>query len=106
MTWNPRLEYALRVVLSPTGRWSVLVRSYENKGNRKRGSTSYDAVQDLEREMWVTVATLDTLFEATVHCYALCVNDSNAIREIDLGGLDPAGPEVAFIKSQFELLTI
>jgi hypothetical protein len=106
MTWNPANEYALRVELRPDGKYAVYVRTYENRGNRKRGSSSYDSLQDLEQELWVLRASYGTLIEACVHCYVEATDKNNAIREVDLGGLDPLGPEVAFVKTQFEKLTL
>lgn len=106
MTWNPEQTYALRVGLKPSGQYAVYARSYENRGNRKRGTPSYDKVQDLEQELWAEKGNYATLIEALLYCYVTALDKNNAIREVDLGGLDPLGPEVTYVKSKFEQLTI
>lgn len=106
MTWTPNTQYALRVALRADGLYAVYARVYENRGQRKSGTSSYDSVQDLERETWAEKARYATLLEAVLFCYVKAMEDNNAIREIDLGGLDPLGTEVSYIKSKFEQLTI
>lgn len=106
MTWTPEQTYALRVALKPSGQFAVYARSYENRGNRKRGTPSYDKVQDLEQELWAEKGNYATLAEAVLYCYVQALDNNRAIREIDLAGLDPLGTEVTFVKSLFEQLTI
>ena len=106
MSWTPTQTHAHRIELSPEGQFVVLERSYEHRGQRKPGTPSYDHVQDLEQELWATVASYNTLMEACLLVYVRGLDNNQAIREVDLGGLDPLGTEVTFVKEQFEKLTI
>ena len=106
MTWTPTQTHSHRIELDPQGKFVVLERSYENRGNRKPGTPSYDHVQDLEQELWTVVTRYSSLMEACLLCYVRGIDSNQAIREIDLGGFDPLGTEVTFVKQQFEQLTI
>lgn len=106
MTWTPKTEFGFRIELTPDGLFTIFARVFERRGARREGTPSYDHMQDFDKVTWSRKQSFTSLLDACVACYVEGIENNRAILDIDLGGLDPLGPEVAFVRSRFTELTI
>jgi hypothetical protein len=106
MTWTPETEYGYRVELTPDGLYTIYARVFECRGNRRPGTPSYDHAQDLDKETWSRKQSFVSLLDACTACYVDAMDNNRAILGIDIGGLDPLGPEVDYVRRRFTELTL
>jgi len=106
MTQTPDTEYGYRIELTPDGLFTIFARVYENRGSRRVGTPSYDHMQDFDKVTWSRKQSYRSLLDACTACYVETMDSNRAILDIDIGGLDPLGPEVAYVRRRFTELTI